>query len=102
LRPTWIGSSPTSAWSVPHPGVIVRGVDAGETLYGRGAEDRLPPDSNNDLLTSVAALEALGPDRRFTTGVLTTANRQDSVLLGDLYLSGGRPAEGADNELASN
>jgi serine-type D-Ala-D-Ala carboxypeptidase/endopeptidase (penicillin-binding protein 4) len=72
-----------------HPGVVVRNAETGETLYSRGGGDRLLPASNNKLFTSVAALEALGQDYRFTTNVLTTARQQGPVLHGDLYLKGG-------------
>lgn len=72
-----------------HPGVVVRSADTGETLYSRGAQDRMVPASNTKLLTSVAALEALGPDYRFTTDVLATADQAGPALLGDLYLKGG-------------
>lgn len=72
-----------------HAGVVVRSAETGETLYSRGAQDRLLPASNNKLFSSVAAMEALGPDHRFTTSVLSDGDRQGPVLQGDLYLKGG-------------
>jgi serine-type D-Ala-D-Ala carboxypeptidase/endopeptidase (penicillin-binding protein 4) len=72
-----------------HPGVVVRSAETGETLYSREGGDRLLPASNNKLFTSVAALEALGPDYRFSTTVLSAADREGAALLGDLYLKGG-------------
>ena len=71
-----------------HPGVVVRDAATGETLYDRGGADRLLPASNNKLFTSVGALEALGPDYRFTTSALTIAAQQGTALNGDLYLRG--------------
>ena len=69
-------------------GVVIRDAATGEDVYSRGGADKLLPASNNKLLTSVAALEALGSDYRFTTGVLATAPQRGPALLGDLYLRG--------------
>jgi len=71
-----------------HAGVVVRDADTGEALYERGAVDRLLPASNNKLLTSAAALQALGSDYRFTTAVHAVAEQRGAVLEGDLYLRG--------------
>lgn len=49
----------------------------------------LIPASNQKLVTTFAALEALGPDFRFTTTVQTSATAAGGVLDGDLYLVGG-------------
>ncbi|SDP43020.1 D-alanyl-D-alanine carboxypeptidase / D-alanyl-D-alanine-endopeptidase (penicillin-binding protein 4) [Actinopolyspora xinjiangensis] len=70
-------------------GVVVRDPATDRILYRRSPHRRLVPASNAKLFTSVAALEALGPDFRFRTGVLTTGMRRGGVLLGDLYLRGG-------------
>ncbi len=71
-----------------HAGVVVRDAETGDPIFSRGGADRLLPASNNKLLTSVAALEALGQDYRFTTGVLTAAPQRGPALLGDLHLRG--------------
>lgn len=70
-------------------GVEVRDAADGAVVYSRNATQRLVPASNNKVLTSVAALEALGADHRFTTSVLSTGRLRGSVLTGDLYLRGG-------------
>jgi D-alanyl-D-alanine carboxypeptidase/D-alanyl-D-alanine-endopeptidase (penicillin-binding protein 4) len=71
-----------------HAGVVVRDPATDEVLYSRRAADRATPASNAKLLTSAAALEALGPDYRFRTDVVTDARQQGPMLLGDLYLRG--------------
>ena len=71
-----------------HAGVVVRDPETDEVLYSRQADDRATPASNMKLLTSAAALEALGPDYRFRTEVLTSAEQQGAVLQGDLHLRG--------------
>lgn len=71
-----------------HAGVVVRDPATDEVLYSRQTDARATPASNAKLLTSAAALEALGSDFRFRTEVLTTAQQQGSVLQGDVYLRG--------------
>ncbi|MER6988485.1 D-alanyl-D-alanine carboxypeptidase/D-alanyl-D-alanine-endopeptidase [Saccharopolyspora hirsuta] len=71
-----------------HAGVVVRDPATDEVLYSRQAGARATPASNAKLLTSAAALEALGPDHRFRTEVLTGARQVGPVLLGDLHLRG--------------
>lgn len=73
-------------------------------LGGDGAvwtheDDRFLPASITKLLTSTAALAALGPDTRFTTRVVAGANPREVVLVGggDPYLASQplTPAEAA-------
>ncbi|PKW19324.1 D-alanyl-D-alanine carboxypeptidase/D-alanyl-D-alanine endopeptidase [Saccharopolyspora spinosa] len=71
-----------------HTGVVVRDPATDEVLYSRQAADRATPASNAKLLTSAAALEALGPEYRFRTDVVTDAPQLGPVLSGDLYLRG--------------
>ncbi len=71
-------------------GVEVRDVDTGTILYTRGAELNVEPASVMKLVTTAAALDLLGPERRFET-TLESAAHVDGMgrLLGDLYLVGG-------------
>lgn len=68
--------------------VLVRNAQTGAVLYAHNPDERLMPASNTKLFTSVAALDLLGPDHRFTTSVLATGAQHGSVLLGNLYLRG--------------
>lgn len=67
--------------------LVVRTLD-GQTVYSRGADRRRQPASNAKLVTSVAALDVLGPDYRFDTTVHATGRRHGPVQDGDLYLRG--------------
>ncbi len=69
-------------------GVVVRDPETDEVLYDKQAEAPATPASNAKLLTSTAALEELGPNYRFNTQVQAAAQRDGSVLRGDLYLRG--------------
>jgi D-alanyl-D-alanine carboxypeptidase/D-alanyl-D-alanine-endopeptidase (penicillin-binding protein 4) len=68
-------------------GLTVR-AESGEPVYSYESDSRQQPASNTKLVTSVAALDILGPDYRFTTTVHTTGRRHGPVLDGDLYLKG--------------
>jgi D-alanyl-D-alanine carboxypeptidase/D-alanyl-D-alanine-endopeptidase (penicillin-binding protein 4) len=68
--------------------LVVREAATGEVVYDRNGGNRLLPASNTKLFSSTAALDALGPDFRFHTDVLTTAPVRDGNLKGSLYLKG--------------
>ena len=72
-----------------HAGALVVDVETGETLYRRNASKRFVPASNQKLLTTIAALERLGPDFRFRTNVAATGPlNPDGILVGDLVVLG--------------
>lgn len=71
-----------------HAGVVIRDPRTDEVLYSRNAQRRATPASNAKLLTSAAAMNVLGPEYRFHTGVHTAARQDGQVLRGDLYLRG--------------
>jgi serine-type D-Ala-D-Ala carboxypeptidase/endopeptidase (penicillin-binding protein 4) len=69
--------------------LAVRDADTGERLYERNGTQRLNPASNMKLFTSAAALDALGPEFRFSTDLLTAGRTRGGNLASDLYLRGG-------------
>lgn len=68
--------------------LMVRDARSGKTLYQSNAQNRLIPGSGMKLLTTAAAMEILGPQYRFSTQLLSTGRRQNSRLIGNLYLKG--------------
>jgi serine-type D-Ala-D-Ala carboxypeptidase/endopeptidase (penicillin-binding protein 4) len=60
----------------------------GETVE-LNASTALPPASVQKIVTSIAVLDLLGPDHRFTTSLLADQPPRDGVLDGNLYLRGG-------------
>lgn len=62
-------------------GVHVRDLHSGAPLLDAEGDRALNPASNHKLLTSIAALELLGPDYRFETRVLLDGD--DLVLVGE-------------------
>jgi D-alanyl-D-alanine carboxypeptidase/D-alanyl-D-alanine-endopeptidase (penicillin-binding protein 4) len=58
-------------------------------VYAHLGDERHVLASNEKLLTSMAALDLLGPSFRFTTSAATTSKVSGGVLHGDLWLVGG-------------
>ena len=70
-------------------GVHVVDLETGKALYSRGADVPLNPASNVKLLTTAAALVALGPEHRYATRLLRGDGAlSGSVISGDVYLEG--------------
>jgi D-alanyl-D-alanine carboxypeptidase/D-alanyl-D-alanine-endopeptidase (penicillin-binding protein 4) len=61
-------------------GVHVRDLHSGASLLDAAGDRALNPASNHKLLTSIAALELLGPDYRFETRVMLDGD--DLVIIG--------------------
>ncbi len=78
----------TYRWRDAQWGVLVVSLDQRDTLFTLGPDAPMAPASNVKLITSAAALLALGPDFRFQTFVLTDGRVQEGVLRGDLVLYG--------------
>ena len=75
---------------------------AGRRIVAADPTTPLVPASNQKLITSVAALTALGPETRFTTSVASAAPLADrGVVDGDLYfIGGGDPLLATDSYVA--
>jgi D-alanyl-D-alanine carboxypeptidase/D-alanyl-D-alanine-endopeptidase (penicillin-binding protein 4) len=70
-------------------GFVLLDAKTGEVLESREADRALPPASVAKAVTSLFALERLGPGYRFATRVLATGPVQGGVVQGDLVLAGG-------------
>lgn len=71
-----------------HVGVLIQELD-GATLLQHGAERALNPASVMKLLTTLAALDSLGPAHTFKTRVWLQGELRDGVLQGNLVFQGG-------------
>src|SRR3954466_15022912 len=72
-------------------GIDIRPVDAGasDDLFALNAEQPFLLASTTKLVTSLAALDLLGPEHRWRTGAVATGPVADGRLTGDLVISGG-------------
>lgn len=78
-------------------GLYVQDLNTGRTLYRRNADKTMLPASNQKLLTTAAALDALSADFRYETTLYFDGEVDGSVLRGDLILEGaGDPTFGSD------
>ena len=72
-----------------HVGLAVQIAETGEVLFENEAEKRFVPASNTKIVTAAVALDALGPDHRWTTRLVVDGPVRDGVLAGDLWIVGG-------------
>ncbi len=63
-------------------------LDQPASAISRNADLSLPPASVQKIITSVAALDLLGPDHTFESRLVATGPIEDGVLRGDLILCG--------------
>jgi serine-type D-Ala-D-Ala carboxypeptidase/endopeptidase (penicillin-binding protein 4) len=68
---------------------VVADAGTGAVIEAEGADVQVPPASVTKMVTSLYALEHLGPDYRFATRVLATGPLVDGRIDGDLVLAGG-------------
>ena len=81
-------------------GVMVQDA-AGHVVASREPGRRMVPASNMKLVTTGAALHALGPDFRFSTGIGYTGTVEEGTLHGDVYIiGGGDPTLGVTDTVA--
>jgi D-alanyl-D-alanine carboxypeptidase/D-alanyl-D-alanine-endopeptidase (penicillin-binding protein 4) len=76
---------------------MVADAATGATLYDRNAHAGVVPASTTKLFTAVAALRALGPDRRLPTRIVTAGTVASGTLTGDLVVVGGGDPTLTDN-----
>jgi len=70
----------------PHVDVVVTDLASGKVLFQRGS-GAVTPASTTKLLTSLAALQSLGPMTRFSTRVVAVGTRLTLVGGGDPFLA---------------
>lgn len=70
-------------------GCVIIDLDTGETILSHNGDKALTPASNMKLLTTIAALEQLGPDFEFVTRVMSKGAVKDGTLSGSLCIMGG-------------
>jgi len=77
----------------PSVGMLVTNLTTGQVLYSQNSSTGFTPASTTKLATSIAALQVLGADARFTTTVVAGASSRSIVLVGggDPTLAAGRP-----------
>ncbi len=81
-------------------GICARTGD-GRTLVDIGAERKMVPASNMKLISTGAAMHALGSGYRFETKIGYSGEIEDGVLNGDLYIiGGGDPTIGSKDSIA--
>ena len=68
---------------------VVADAATGQVIEGEGADLPVPPASVTKMVTSLYALETLGPGFRFATRVVATGPVQGGVVQGQLILVGG-------------
>ncbi|TQS73153.1 D-alanyl-D-alanine carboxypeptidase/D-alanyl-D-alanine-endopeptidase [Rhodobacteraceae bacterium] len=70
-------------------GFIALNARTGQVIEQRNPQTALPPASTAKAITSLYALETLGPDYRFGTRLYATGPISGGVIQGDLVLAGG-------------
>lgn len=69
-------------------GALVVDLNTGRTLYERNAMRRFIPASNMKLVSTAAALDALGPDYRYVTRLYADGPVENGTLRGSLVVRG--------------
>ena len=69
-------------------GVLIKSLNTGEVWYKKNSEKLFIPASNQKIITAAAALLTLGPDFTFETHLDYDGQTKDSVLNGNLVVSG--------------
>jgi D-alanyl-D-alanine carboxypeptidase/D-alanyl-D-alanine-endopeptidase (penicillin-binding protein 4) len=67
------------------PAIHVRSAKSGEAIFSYNSETSMVPASGQKLLIGAAALDTLGPDYTFKTGLYYNGNKSGEVLHGGPY-----------------
>jgi D-alanyl-D-alanine carboxypeptidase/D-alanyl-D-alanine-endopeptidase (penicillin-binding protein 4) len=79
----------TEAWKADiDAGIMIKDLDTGEVLFEHNADRSYNPASVTKILTTAAALQALGPGYKFETKVSRAGRLEGGVLKGDLVIRG--------------
>ncbi len=77
-------------------GIFIQDLNTGRVLYSRNAEKAMLPASNQKIITTAIALDALGKDFRYQTKLYFAGSVEGSVMKGDLIIEGsGDPTFGS-------
>ncbi|CAN5484293.1 D-alanyl-D-alanine carboxypeptidase/D-alanyl-D-alanine-endopeptidase [soil metagenome] len=71
-----------------HWGIHIVEAATGTVLYSRNEDRGFVPSSNQKLFTTAVALDLLGPDFRYLTGLYAAGTVSDERLSGDLIIRG--------------
>jgi serine-type D-Ala-D-Ala carboxypeptidase/endopeptidase (penicillin-binding protein 4) len=94
-RPPLQSAAEAAIGRAPGWGLLAWSVDRDEPLFAIAPNQVMVPASTNKVLTSIWALDVLGPDHRFATELLVAGPVEDGVLRGHVVLRGsGDPAFG--------
>ena len=69
-------------------GIYIENPETREVIYSRNPHKLFMPASNMKLFTTASAIELLGPDYTYKTGLYIDGEIQDSVLKGNLIIRG--------------
>lgn len=83
-------------------GVHVKDLSTGRILYTRNTDKTLVPASNQKLITTAAALDALGANYRYETTLHFKGQIGGSVMKGDLILEGAGDPTFSSKEVRGN
>jgi D-alanyl-D-alanine carboxypeptidase/D-alanyl-D-alanine-endopeptidase (penicillin-binding protein 4) len=70
-------------------GISVYSPARGRTIYARNPRNNFRTASNMKILTTLLAMDTLGPEYRFETRFGTNGDIRNGILVGDLYVIGG-------------
>ncbi len=93
IRPRSVNEKIDEILAGPHArsafwGVHIQDLSTGRVMYTRNTDKTLVPASNQKLITTAAALDALGADFRYETTLHFKGQIGGSVMKGDLILEG--------------